>query len=185
MNERISPHNREYDIMALANIANESTKKQRCADDEKRQIEVLNANKAANEANRAAIKGLRESEIKLRQNNNRLKFVFGAAATAIAFGLLTHPYTLKEGVATVGEDGDVAEAVCSVAEEQIESLPLMSDTAFNTEECEKDLSGISTQPGTQVSIETTVTPLSGIGDGQHVGIGVLSVKTGADGLTGK
>ena len=172
--------------MALANIANESTKEQRRrADDEKRQIEVLNANRAANEAKRAATKGLRESETKLRQNNDRLKFVFGAAATAIAFGLLTHPYTLKEGVATVGEDGDVAKAVCSVAEEQIESLPLMPNTAFNTEGCEKDLSGISAQPGTQVFVETTVTPLSGIGDGQHVGIGALSVKTGADGLTGK
>ncbi|MDO4773528.1 MAG: hypothetical protein Q4A37_00130 [Candidatus Saccharibacteria bacterium] len=118
----------------------------------------------------------------LTDKNFILKLGAGALAAALAVGLLTQSYTLREGKAIVGEDGDAAKAVCATAEQQVESLFFADEHSFNTEACITDLKGITLPQKTEVDVTTTITPLTGAGDGIHLRTLAVNVETGLDGI---
>ena len=104
----------------------------------------------------------------------------GVVAVTVAASIATYDYTLEKGEAVVGKNGDAATAVCSVAEQQVESLPFAGNDSFNTEACLDDLQGVNLPEGTTVEVATTFTPLAGVGDGKHVQIFSFNVETGLD-----
>lgn len=119
---------------------------------------------------------------KLSDKNFILKLGAGALAAALAASLLTQSYTLREGKAVVGENGNAAEAVCATAEQQVESFFFADEHSFNTKSCMADLDGITLPQGTIVDVTTIITPLTGAGDGMHLQPFVLNVETGLEGI---